>query len=91
MVDPSSARDHLTSKISTLSDLEVAELLDYIKIMETMRAQLASPGLFEDEVASLLVSSAGFRAVEVAAAAEQARRRAAREAFASAPATTYLA
>ena len=91
MVEPSSARDHLAAKISSLSDLEVAELLEYIKIMETMRAQLASPGLFEDEVASLLVSAAGFRAVERAAAAEQHRRRAAREPFASVPSTTYLA
>lgn len=91
MVDPSSARDLLASKINSLSDLEVAELLEYIKIMETMRAQLASPTLFEDEVASLLVSSAGFRAVEMAAAAEQARRRAARDSFAAMPSTTYLA
>jgi hypothetical protein len=91
MVEPSSARDHLASKISSLSDLEVAELLEYIKIMETMRAQLASPGLFEDEVASLLVSTAGFRSVEVAAAAEQARRRAAREPFVASPSTNYLA
>lgn len=90
MVEPSSARDHLASKISSLSDLEVAELLDYIRIMETMRAQAASPGLFEDEVATLLVSAAGFQPIEIAAAAERARRRAARESFLAAPSTNYL-
>lgn len=91
MVEPSSARDHLAAKISSLSDLEVAELLEYIKIMETMRAQLAAPGLFEDEIASLLVSTAGFRSVELAEASERARRRAAREPFVAAPSTNYLA
>lgn len=91
MVEPSSARDHLASKISSLSDLEVAELLEYIKIMETMRAQLASPGLFEDEVATLLVSSPAFRTVEIAANAARSRRRAARESFVATPSTTYLA
>ena len=90
MAEPSSARDQLAAKISSLSDLEVTELLDYIKIMETMRAQLSSPGLFEDEVASLLVSAAGFRSVEIAAA-QRARRRATSESAASTLSTTYLA
>jgi hypothetical protein len=90
MAEPSSSRDQLAAKISSLSDLEVTELLDYIKIMETMRAQLSSPGLFEDEVASLLVSAAGFRSVEIAAA-QRARRRASSESSASTLSTTYLA
>lgn len=91
MVEPSSARDHLASKISSLSDLEVAELLEYIKIMESMRDQLASPGLFEDEVASLLASGAGARAAEMAASLGRARRRSVRGSFTSAPTTSYLA
>ena len=90
MAEPSSSRDQLAAKISSLSDLEVTELLDYIKIMETMRAQLSSPGLFEDEVASLLVSAAGFRSVEIAAA-QRARRRASSESSSSTLSTTYLA
>jgi len=89
MGEPSSARDQLAARISSLSDIEVAELLEYIKIMETMRLQLSSPLVFEDEVARLLGSPGGERPSRLATVFERARRRTVRTSPGNSS-TTYL-
>jgi len=50
-------REKLALKISTLSDNEIAELLDYISVMESMKAQQTAPELFEDELLAVLADA----------------------------------
>jgi len=72
-------RQHLALKLDSLTDTEVAEVLDYIGIMESMRATVA-PGLWEDELIALLAEARENRRARQAFEWEVARRRAERRA-----------
>lgn len=82
MAERMSERDRLVSKISTLTDGEVAELLDYVNIMETMRTQADAPSLFEDELISILADSRESRRARTVVEWDRVRRRAERAMFA---------
>lgn len=71
-------RERLVAKIGTLSDVEVAELLDYVTIMETMRAQVDTPSVFEDELISMLADSRENRRARTVMEWDRVRRRAER-------------
>ncbi len=81
MADRTAERERLYSKIGSLSDGEVAELLDYVTIMETMRAQLDTPGRFEDELVAMLADSLESRRARTVFEWDRIRRRAERAAF----------
>ena len=73
-------RQHLAVKLESLSDTEVAEVLDYIGIMESMRRASVAPGLWEDELIALLAEARENRRARQAFEWEVARRRAERRA-----------
>lgn len=73
-------RQHLALKLDSLTDTEVAEVLDYIGIMESMRRATVAPGLWEDELISLLAEARENRRARQAFEWEAARRRAERRA-----------
>ena len=75
MADRTTPRERLVAKISSLSDSEVAELLDYVGIMESLRAQADSPRLFEDELVALLTEPDGSAPARVGVDADRPRRR----------------
>jgi hypothetical protein len=81
MAERTNDREKLVAKIGALTDVEVAELLDYVTIMETMRRQLESPGIFEDELIAVLVESRESRRARTVFEWERIRRRADRVAF----------
>ena len=54
MADRTAPRERLVAKLSSLTDAEVAELLDYVTIMESLRTQADSPRQFEEELIALL-------------------------------------
>jgi hypothetical protein len=60
----------------------VAELLDYVNIMETMRNQIEAPGVFEDELIAILAESQESRRARTVFEWERVRRRADRAAMA---------
>lgn len=71
-------RQHLAVKLDALSDTEVAEVLDYIGIMESMRRATVAPGLWEDDLIALLAEAHENRRARQAFEWEAARRRAER-------------
>ncbi len=71
-------RQHLAVKLDALSDTEVAEVLDYIGIMESMRRATVAPGLWEDDLIALLGEAHENRRARQAFEWEAARRRAER-------------
>jgi hypothetical protein len=83
MAELTTARDLLTAKISNLSETEVSELLDYVKIMETMRVQADQPDLFEDELISMLANSTESRRARTVVEWDKVRRRVERAGFAT--------
>jgi regulator of sigma D len=80
MADRTTERERLFAKISSLTEVEVAELLDYVTIMETMRVQLDSPGRFEDELIAMLAESTESRRARTVLEWDRVRRRAERAA-----------
>ena len=82
MAERMTDRERLMAKIGSLSEGEVAELLDYVNIMETMRIQLDSPTVFEDELISILADSKENRRARTVFEWDRVRRRAERAAFA---------
>ena len=78
MAERLSERERLVAKIGTLSDGEVAELLDYVNIMDTMRTQVDAPGVFEDELISILADSRESRRARTVMEWDKIRRRAER-------------
>lgn len=76
MAERSNQRDTLFGKISGFSDSEVAELLEYVTIMESMRAQVDTPVLFEDELISLLADSKENQRARTVLEWDRVRRRA---------------
>ena len=85
MVDRTNERERLFAKIGFLTDVEVAELLDYVTIMETMRVQLDAPSRFEDELVAMLAESRESQRARTVVEWERVRQRAERTAFAAAP------
>lgn len=73
-------RQHLALKLDSLTDTEVAEVLDYIGIMESMRRANVAPGLWEDELVALLADARENQRARQAFEWEAARRRAERRA-----------
>ena len=76
MADRTTSRDQLVAKISSLSDGEVAELLDYVNIMESLRAQADAPRQFEDELIALISEPDALGRARVGLDADRPRRRA---------------
>lgn len=68
-------RERLAAKLSSLTDSEVAELLEYVTVMETMRAQADSPALFEDEFITILADSNESRRARSVIEWDRVRRR----------------
>jgi hypothetical protein len=71
-------RQHLALKLDSLTDTEVAEVLDYIGIMESMRRATIAPGIWEDELILMLAEARENRRARQAFEWEAARRRAER-------------
>ena len=88
MADRTTERERLYAKISSLTEGEVAELLDYVRIMETMRSQLDTPARFEDELIEMLAESTESRRARTVIEWDRIRRRADRSALTSFS-TTY--
>ena len=66
----------LKSKADTLTDSEIAEVLDYIKIMESLRQQASNPDLFDDELVNLLADATENRRARGVVEWDRIRRRA---------------
>jgi len=69
-------RQALKSKADTLTDAEIAEVLDYINIMESLRQQASNPDLFDDELVNLLADAPENRRARGVAEWDRVRRRA---------------
>jgi hypothetical protein len=73
-------RQRLALKLDSLNDSEVVEVLDYISIMETMRRASVIPGVWEDDLISLLADAHENKRARQAFEWEAVRRRAERRA-----------
>ncbi|HEY0377005.1 MAG TPA: hypothetical protein VGC87_08615 [Pyrinomonadaceae bacterium] len=73
-------RQRLALKLDSLNDSEVVEVLDYISIMESMRRASALPGVWEDELVTVLADAQENQRARQAFEWEAARRRAERHA-----------
>ena len=69
-------RQVLKRKAETLSEPEIAEVLDYINIMESLREQASKPDLFDDELMNLLGDALGNRRARVVTEWDRVIRRA---------------
>lgn len=69
-------RQMLKHKADSLSDTEIAEVLDYINIMESLRDQASKPDLFDDELMNLLADALENRRARVVTEWDRIRRRA---------------
>ena len=70
------SRQALRRKAETLSDTEIAEVLDYINIMESLREQATKPDLFDDELMNLLADAVENRRARGVAEWDRIRRKA---------------
>jgi hypothetical protein len=76
MGDRITNRQVLKHKAETLSEPEIAEVLDYINIMESLRDQAGKPDLFDDELMNLLADALENRRARVVSEWDRVRRRA---------------
>jgi hypothetical protein len=76
MGDRITNRQVLRRKADTLSEPEIAEVLDYINIMESLREQANKPDLFDDELMNLLADALENRRARVVSEWDRVRRRA---------------
>jgi len=76
MGDRITNRQVLRFKADTLSEPEIAEVLDYINIMESLREQANKPDLFDDELMNLLADALENRRARVVSEWDRVRRRA---------------
>ena len=83
MAERTNDRERLVAKIGALTDVEVAELLDYVNIMENMRTQIEAPNVFEDELVAMLAESLESRRARTVFEWERVRRRSDRVAMAA--------
>ncbi|MDQ3821433.1 MAG: hypothetical protein M3362_27650 [Acidobacteriota bacterium] len=73
-------RQRLALKLDSLNDSEVLEVLDYISIMESMRRAALVPGVWEDELITVLADAHENRRARASFEWEAVRRRAERRA-----------
>ncbi|HEV7378097.1 MAG TPA: hypothetical protein VGN95_25680 [Pyrinomonadaceae bacterium] len=73
-------RQRLALKLDSLNDTEVVEVLDYISIMESMRRANLLPGVWEDDLVTLLADARENKRARQAFEWEAVRRRAERRA-----------
>jgi hypothetical protein len=76
MGDRITNRQVLRRKADSLSEPEIAEVLDYINIMESLRDQANKPDLFDDELMNLLADALENRRARVVSEWDRVRRRA---------------
>ena len=76
MGDRITNRQVLKYKAESLSEPEIAEVLDYINIMESLREQASKPDLFDDELMNLLADALENRRARVVTEWDRVRRRA---------------
>jgi hypothetical protein len=76
MGDRITNRQVLKHKADSLSEPEIAEVLDYINIMESLREQATKPDLFDDELMNLLADALENRRARVVTEWDRVRRRA---------------
>ena len=76
MGDRITNRQVLKHKAECLSEPEIAEVLDYINIMESLREQASKPDLFDDELMNLLADALENRRARVVSEWDRVRRRA---------------
>ena len=69
-------RQLLKFKADTLTENEIAEVLDYINIMESLREQATNPDLFDDELVNMLADALENRRARVVSEWDRIRRRA---------------
>ncbi len=69
-------RQVLKFKAEILTDAEIAEVLDYIMIMESLREQATKPDLFDDELVNMLADALENRRARGVAEWDRVRRRA---------------
>ncbi|MGI9166604.1 MAG: hypothetical protein ACR2G5_09490 [Pyrinomonadaceae bacterium] len=82
MVKRLSQRQLLATKLDSLDDSEVRELLNHIAMIESMRQSKSKLSSAEDEVVALLAEARENRRAQQAFEWEAARRRAERQAVA---------
>ncbi|HWS98926.1 MAG TPA: hypothetical protein VN256_01545 [Pyrinomonadaceae bacterium] len=75
-------RQRLALKLDSLNDSEVVEVLDYISIMESMRRASVLPGVWDDELVTVLADAQENKRARQAFEWEAVRRRAERRAAA---------
>lgn len=80
MVKRLSQRQLLATKLDSLDDSEVRELLNHIAMIESMRQSRSKLSSAEDEVVALLAEARENRRAQQAFEWEAARRRAERQA-----------
>ena len=66
----------LKCKADTLSESELAEVIDYINIMESLREQAGRPDLFDDELVNLLADALENRRARIVTEWDRVRRKA---------------
>ena len=76
MGDRITNRQVLKHKAESLTEPEIAEVLDYINIMESLRDQASKPDLFDDELMNLLADALENRRARVVTEWDRVRRRA---------------
>jgi hypothetical protein len=76
MEDRITKRQVLKHKAESLTEPEIAEVLDYINIMESLRDQASKPDLFDDELMNLLADALENRRARVVTEWDRVRRRA---------------
>ena len=76
MGDRITNRQVLRRKADTLSEPEIAEVLDYINIMESLREQAGKPDLFDDELMNMLADALENRRARVVSEWDRVRRKA---------------
>ena len=76
MGDRITNRQALKHKAEILSEPEIAEVLDYINIMESLRDQASKPDLFDDELMNRLADALENRRARVVTEWDRVRRRA---------------
>ncbi len=76
MGDRITNRQVLRRKAGSLSEPEIAEVLDYINIMESLREQANKPDLFDDELMNLLADALENRRARVVSEWDRVSRRA---------------
>lgn len=76
-------RQQLSSKLESLTDSEVKELLDYVEVIESMRRSLPVPTALEDDVLAFLADAHENKRARQAFEWEVVRRRAEQRAAAN--------